>query len=517
MLRVRHVTRTIATALTFVAALVGGAVLHLDAPALRRVVSARVNRVLATALPGRIAILDVGHLGTGGISGVRATVQDPEGRTVLQVEGLRASIATGRLLASLARGGDLAIDLTELAADEVDVNLDADDSGALRIARAFAAPKSAAPSAPPGRAVRVHIPSVALAHVVVHGRPTPPIAVDAKVDDLEASVDVAPGSVAVNVSRAQVTATAFPGVPALSGTLAGALSVPASTGADLAAEAHWKGTIGSVAGSIDTRYDAGQVTATVDVPSAAPDALRALWPGCPFTQPVSVHAEAHGKLPDVSLVARATVGSGTLEANGNVTIGDETRATVHVDATAVDLHALAASAPASSLGGKVDARAVLRKGGALQAEATVDAAAGKVAAVPTPRVTATMNMTKDASGSASSADVSATVHEPGAPIVTTLHIGMSGDALRRRRSELAGRVRRTNRRRARRDSEDSNWRPGARESAGARRARRVLGSYRRPARCIGVVAERGARWRGQRDRPRARDRPAARSLQSTPT
>src|SRR5271166_2289138 len=110
MLRVRHVTRTIATALTFVAALVCGVVLHLDAPALRRAVSARVNRVLATALPGRIAILDVGHLGTGGISGVRATVQDPEGRTVLQVEGLRASLATGRLLASLARGGDLAID-----------------------------------------------------------------------------------------------------------------------------------------------------------------------------------------------------------------------------------------------------------------------------------------------------------------------------------------------------------------------------------------------------------------------
>ncbi|HTQ46573.1 MAG TPA: hypothetical protein VMI75_27660, partial [Polyangiaceae bacterium] len=212
---VRHVTRTMATALTFVAALVGGAVLHLDAPAIRRAVSARVNRVLATALPGRIAIVDVGHIGAGGVSGVRATVQDPEGRTVLQLEGLRASIETGRLLASLARGGELAIDLTEVAADQVDVNLDADDSGALRIARAFAAPKNTAPPGPPGRGVRLHIPSVALAHVVVRGRPTPPVDVDAKLDDLAASVDVSPGSVAVNMSRSQVTAAALPGIPAL--------------------------------------------------------------------------------------------------------------------------------------------------------------------------------------------------------------------------------------------------------------------------------------------------------------
>ena len=427
---VRHVTRTMATALTFVGALVGGAVLHLDAPAIRRAVSARVNRVLATALPGRIAIVDVGHIGAGGVSGVRATVQDPEGRTVLQLEGLRASIETGRLLASLARGGELAIDLTEVAADQVDVNLDADDSGALRIARAFAAPKSTAPPGPPGRGVRLHIPSVALAHVVVRGRPTPPVDVDAKLDDLAASVDVSPGSVAVNMSRSQVTAAALPGIPALSGTLAGSLAVPATTGTDLAAEAHWKGTIGSVAGSIDARYDAGQVTAAVDVPGCSPDALRELWPACSFTEPVSVHAETHGKLPDLSLVAHASVGSGKLDASGSVTIGDETRAAVHLETTTIDLRALVANTPASSLGAKVDARAVLRPGGALEANATVDAAAGSVASVPTPRITATMNVTREASGDTLIADASATVHEPGAPIVATVHVGQSGDALK---------------------------------------------------------------------------------------
>src|SRR5579883_1000989 len=148
MARVRHVASTIATAMTFVAAIAGGVVLHLDAPAVRRAVSARVNRVLATALPGRIAIAEVGHLGANRVEGVRASVQDPEGRTVLRLEGLRASIDTGRLLSSLARGGDLAIDLTELAADRADVSLDADDAGTLRIARAFAAPKSAATPEP---------------------------------------------------------------------------------------------------------------------------------------------------------------------------------------------------------------------------------------------------------------------------------------------------------------------------------------------------------------------------------
>lgn len=429
---VHHVARTIAAALTFAAALVGGAVLHLDAPAVRRAVSARVSRVLATALPGRITIVDVGHLGARGIGGARATVQDPDGRTVLQIEGLNASIDTARLLASLARGEDIAVDLTEVAADTVDVNLDADDSGTLRIVRAFVAPTSAAPSGPPGRGVRVHIPHVTLAKVVVHGRPAPPVDVDASVDEVAASVEVSPGNVAVNVSHAQVTATAAPGVPAARGTVIGSLAVPASTGADLAAEAHWKGSMGTVGGSIDGRYDAGQVTVVVDVPSASPDALRALWASCPFTESASVHAEANGKLPDVALVAHATVGRGTLDAKGNVTIGDETRATVHVDARAVDVRALVATAPTSSLGATMDAQAVLRRDGALQAEATVDAAAGTVAAVPTPRVTAAMKVTRAAegAGSALTADVDATVHEPGAPIVADLHVATVGGALK---------------------------------------------------------------------------------------
>lgn len=432
MLRLRHLAGTVATALTFVVALVGGVLLHLDTPAVRRAVSARVNRVLATALPGRIAIVDIGRLGTDGITGVRATVQDPDGRTVLQVGGLKATLETGELLASLARGGDLAIDLTELSADTVDVSLDTDDSGALRIARAFVAPKSNAPPSSPGRGIHVHIPRIAFAHVVVHGQPTPPIAVDAKLDDVAASVEVSPAGVAVNLSRAQVTATALPGVPALAGGLTGALVVPAPSGTDLAADAHWKGSVGSVAGSIDARYDAGQVTATVDVPGCAPDALRAIWSACPLTEPASVHVEANGKLPDVSVVAHAKVGAGTIDAKATVGVGDETRATVHVDASSVDLRAFLANAPASSLGAKVDARAVLRPDGAVQAEGTLDAAAGTIAAVPTPRLTATVNVTREAAGpgSALSADAHATVHEPGAPVVADLHVSTAGDALK---------------------------------------------------------------------------------------
>lgn len=431
MIRVRHFTRTIGTGVTFVTALIGGAVLHLDAPAVRRAVAARVNGVLATTLPGRITILEIGHLGAGGVAGVRATVQDPQGKTVLQVDGLTASLQTGRLLASLARGGDIEFDLTGVAADIADVDLDADESGALRIARAFAAPKSASPPEHPGRGVRVHIPSVTLAHVTVHGQPAPQVAVNAKVDAIAASVDVSSANVAVNLSHAQVTATTLPGLPDASGTVVGSLTVPASTGADLAAEAHWKGSLGTIAGSIDARYDAGQVTAAVDVPAVAPDALRTLWPGCAFTEPATLHAEAKGKLPALSLDARATVGSSTLQTTGSVTMGDETDATVHLDASGVDLHALVATAPASSLGAQVDAHAVLQPGGAIQAQGTIDAAAGTVAGIPTPRVTATMKLAK-AAGAASTltADASATVHEPGAPIVAELHFGKSGDALR---------------------------------------------------------------------------------------
>src|SRR5579859_6903101 len=123
MARLGSIARALAAAVScagvFVVALVAGAILHLDLPAFRRAVNDRLNRVFATALPGRITISAIGRIGTGRVEGVDAVVQEPNGAEVLRVKGLRAVISTARLLESLTGSGDLRIDLKEVAADDV--------------------------------------------------------------------------------------------------------------------------------------------------------------------------------------------------------------------------------------------------------------------------------------------------------------------------------------------------------------------------------------------------------------
>ena len=65
--------------------------------------------------------------------------------------------------------GDLEIEISEVSVDYVDVNVDVDGSGALRLGRAFA-PKGA-PSTPGSRGTSIHIPRLAVQHVWAHGSP----------------------------------------------------------------------------------------------------------------------------------------------------------------------------------------------------------------------------------------------------------------------------------------------------------------------------------------------------------
>jgi hypothetical protein len=222
----RALVRWLAIGAVFVVAAVAGVGLHLGVPAVRRAVVARVDAALATAFAGRVTVEHLGRLTARSVDGVDVRVDDPEGRTVLVVEGVRAHVSLLGTLLSVVRGGAIAVDVADITAARADVDLDADESGTPRIARAVA-PRTPSSPEKPGRAVRVALENVHVGHAHVHGQPSGSPPIDATIDDLRGALHFAPNDLAVDLAGASVE-TAVPGGAKAVGTLGGKLTMPSS-------------------------------------------------------------------------------------------------------------------------------------------------------------------------------------------------------------------------------------------------------------------------------------------------
>jgi translocation and assembly module TamB len=421
----RLLGRGLGTSALFVGSLAGGAVAHLDVPAVRRLTVARVNAALASAMAGKIVIDRIGSAGTTEVSGVDAHVEDPSGRTVLRVEGLSARVDTAGLVRSLVVGGDVRVDVEELSLAKADVDLDA-DGDTLRLARAFAAPKPSSPGGG-GGGVRVSLGHAHLGHVVLHGQPPGAPRLDAEIDDADVGLALVPGSVALDLRHARVTARGLPPGATSTGTLDGHLGIPGAGGTGIGAHATWAGTMGAVPVHADATYDPARVDAVVDVPSTTPEDLRTLWAAAPFGDDVAAHVEAHGALSSLQVDTRASVGRGTITVAGPVSVGDELHAALKVTARAVDLHALAASAPPSDLGATAQVDVLRHANGAANATVALVFDGGTIDAARVPPAKIDARGDVDASG-AIHAQADVTAAEPGAPAHATVRLAPHGSS-----------------------------------------------------------------------------------------
>ena len=245
----------------FAAALVGGVLVHLDLPTTRRLVRVSVNDALATTFEGRLTIDRIGGIGSTGVDGVDAHVDDANGRLALRVEGLRARVSTGALVRSLLGHGPVVIGIPEASVSRAEVSIDADGSAVPRIARAFAVRPSATPSSASGPGIVLSIPRAHIEHAAVHGTPRGTLAIDADVDALDGAFGVTGSALSLDVLGARITARSLPPGVDTKGTLEGHFGQPSSRGGDRDVRASWRGTVGTVAG--DGRHCGGD-SAEVD-------------------------------------------------------------------------------------------------------------------------------------------------------------------------------------------------------------------------------------------------------------
>jgi translocation and assembly module TamB len=414
----------VCTLLVFVMSLVGGVLLHLGTPPVRRSVVQHVNAILAPLFKGKIHIDRLGGLSLRGISASDVTISDPSGKPVIVARGVRAEIATFTTVRSILFGKNAPMDirLYGVSIDRAEVRLDTDANGSLDLVDAFASatPPSPTPSAP-GRGVQVEIPNIALGHVWVHGvvPGAPPL--DADVDDVAAEFDLTPDVVEGDVNKATVLARKIANGADVAGVVHGHGALPFASDATPTLQVAWRGAVAGIAHTIDASMANGKVDAVVDVPRATPDQIRALWPASTFDQSATAHVEAHGALAHIDVAIRAGLGPAGVDVKGTVAFADEKSAKLSIVAHDIDVRELAPSAPASRLGLDGEVTADLSPDNGAAATASLQFRGGSIGGARLPPATIRARGSRSPDG-AMDADLDLLVDEPGAPTHLFAHM-----------------------------------------------------------------------------------------------
>jgi translocation and assembly module TamB len=425
----RATATTIGLLIVFVLSLVGGVVLHLGTPPVRRAVVGHVNGLLAPTFKGSIRIDSLDGLGVWGLSGANVTISDPAGRPVIVARGVHARLATWTVIHSLLfeKHAPLDIRLSSVSIDSVEVRLDTDSDGNLELVDAF---DSATPSppTPPGpkpdpnaRGLLLEFSHIAVKHVWAHGQMTGAPPIDADVDDLAAALTVAPDRLEGDVAKANIVARKIANGADVAGSLQAHAKLPAAPGANPTGGVAWRGVVGGIAHTIDASVTNDKVDVVVDVPRADPDQVRALWAASTLDAPADAHVEAHGPLSHVDISVHAGLVRATFAVKGIVVIADEKSAKLSLVARNIDLHELAPSVPPSRLGLTGDVNADMSPSGVLQGGAALHFEGGAIGADAIPAATLRAKGSRSKAG-AIEGDLDLTVDEPGAPTHLTAHL-----------------------------------------------------------------------------------------------
>jgi autotransporter translocation and assembly factor TamB len=331
----------------FAGALASGVVMHANTPAVRRLVATVANSVTGNLFQGKIAVRDVQSLSIGKTGTVRigeVVITDPENKPVIVAKNVEASID----LLGLTKPGPL-VELAIARIGEADVTLDNGPDGSLAIARTFQKKNSAPAKAPakpgatPAASPVVHLRSASIGKTRLHGNVVPP-ALDGEIGGLEGRFDLENDVAKVTLDRAHVRLDK-PGAPnqraPITGDAQGEFAIALAT-KRIDAKASLHGGCGDVPVTAEAEIHDNVLTAKLDIPEVEPARIATAFADVPLTKPVSLHAEAQGRLPSLTVDARARIGNADITAKAELDIGPSKAFKVDVDATHLDADAVGA-------------------------------------------------------------------------------------------------------------------------------------------------------------------------------
>ena len=238
---------------------------------------------------GKIVVDHIGKLdGASGVGGVDAHMPTRPTEHACSSPGVRAHAHRfpSPLLESFLRTShDLDLDVFAVNVDSVEVNVDTDNAGALKLVGAFdpAQPTTPPPPGrPPARGLHLEFPHATVGHTWVHGHMKGAPPVDADLDKLVAAVDVPAKGMVLDLSATALLVTR--GMPQGANVLASLkahFAMPSATGADMGVTGTFDGTIGGIPMTAQGALDGDRLDAVLDVPEFAAERLKALVPQAP--------------------------------------------------------------------------------------------------------------------------------------------------------------------------------------------------------------------------------------------
>ncbi|MGZ3453870.1 MAG: translocation/assembly module TamB domain-containing protein [Polyangiales bacterium] len=311
----------------FVGALAVSLVAHLNAPSARRAIASMVSDVASKPFLGRIEIHDIERIALrqGEIDVGEVTIRDPRGRPVITGHGAHVAFHPMELArAFLAKAGATPT-IDRVVVDRVNVVLDASQAEPTPpIAEAFA-PKEAGPPGPPKSAntFRLSIAEISAREVGVSGALFEvPFQGHGQVQ--HGSLAVMPEGVWVNVEGASLALSPMAGVSnaPIHVDVDGELRVPFVTEPRAFIPTELRNVRAVLASGGVNAFVSGQLLQTavevhVSVPQTSPTSIEAvLGVASPIPVPASIEVDAEGTLDRAEVVARASLGGGTVTTIG---------------------------------------------------------------------------------------------------------------------------------------------------------------------------------------------------------
>jgi len=406
--------------LTFVAAIAGGAVLHVGLAPTRRIVAVVLTDVLSRTFTGRLVVERIDHVDMDGFDGATAIVYDPEGRRVLAVSGLRGRSSLVRIFQTLLAGGEIDIVIPHARVEHADVDIIPDEQGIPSLARAFTPRPPSSPRAPssvPPRA-KVWLPDVQVGTARVKGSAAGLRDLDIDLAKLQGSVLAGTGRTSIKVERYGVTVHGLT-ASTLQGTAATFIEMPSSTGKNLSVWATIDGFLGDVQVAARAGLDGSELDLTADVPRARADAVRAFFPAWPIFDDVGAHVEAKGPPGNLALKGAATVGDGAAVFHGDLSLEGGMATKLTVNERNIDLRSVAKGAPPAKLTASGTVNVAVHDG-KVEGSAELETGPFRIDPVDVPPASVTAKL----EGSSVSGKVN--LHDPALPSVVDYDVHFAG-------------------------------------------------------------------------------------------
>ena len=320
-----------------------GLLVYLHSAPGRRFVVAKVNALVSQELVAELRIERIDELASDRLVVSSATLFDENGRAIVRVHGLSARFDLFTLIGKAVFEPTLQIELPDVRAERLELNLYRTESGDVSLTRAFSSRSPSTTPAKPGSGPHVHLRRISVERVSVRTDLNGLTQAAAEVHALSANFGFTPDLISIGVrSDALRVSGVLP--DAVEAGFQAQVRLPGTT------EVTLDGKLGAVPIHASFRHAGDELGLGLSSASLAPDAMRALVPAWPLHVPAAVRVELSGQLSAMHALLEAQVGASRLTASGTVALSPSVKGELALSGRELDAQIFAPNLQHTALG-----------------------------------------------------------------------------------------------------------------------------------------------------------------------